>query len=194
MSGLDVTTRAATRDDAADLARLIDLAGEGLPRMLWSRMAEPGEDIWDVGARRAARDEGGFSWRNARIAEVGGQIAGAIVTYRVGPPEPVDDLQLEVQSLQALENLVPGTRYVNVLATYAPFRGRGIGSRLLAEVEDGDMSIIVADRNETAHRLYLSLGYVEQARAPLKGDWGCESREWVLLTKPAGLAKRRETA
>ncbi len=194
MSGFDVTTRPATRDDAADLAQLIDLAGKGLPRVLWARMAEPGEDVWDVGARRAARDEGGFSWRNARMAEVGGQVAGGIVTYRVGAPAPVDDLPVEVQSLQALENRVPGLRYVNVLATYAPYRGRGIGTRLLAEAEDGDMAIIVADRNLPALRLYLAVGYVEQAREPLQGDWGCESREWVLLTKPAALAKQRETA
>ncbi len=190
----NVTTRPATPGDCADLARLIDLAGEGLPQILWSRMAEPGEDVWDVGARRAARDEGGFSWRNARIAEVDGQVAGAIVTYIVGAPGPVGDLPVEVRSLQALENLVPGTRYVNVLATYAAFRGRGIGTRLLAEVEDGDMSIIVADRNLPALRLYLATGYVEQARAPVEGDWGSESRDWVLLTKPAALAKRSGTA
>ncbi len=190
----EITTRPATPADCADLARLIDLAGEGLPRLLWSRMAEPGEDVWDVGARRAARDEGSFSWRNARIAEVDGQVAGAIVTYRVGAPEPVEDLPQEVRSLQVLEDLVPGTRYVNVLAAYAPFRGGGIGTRLLAEVEDGDMSIIVADRNLPAVRLYLATGYVEQARAPVEGDWGCESREWVLLTKRAALAKGGGTA
>ena len=64
-----LTRRSCARrgaSDAADLARLVDLAGEGLPSYLWARMAEPGEDAFAVGERRrAARDEGAFSWRNA---------------------------------------------------------------------------------------------------------------------------------
>ena len=45
-----------------------------------------------VGTRRAARDEGAFSWRNAVIAELGGAVAGGLVAYRIGDaPEPLDD-------------------------------------------------------------------------------------------------------
>ena len=57
----------ASIDQAADLAHLINLAGEGIPHYLWSDMAEEGEDPMAVGARRAAREEGGFSYRNARV-------------------------------------------------------------------------------------------------------------------------------
>ena len=52
---LEPPFRRATPDDAHALAELIDFAGEGLPSYLWQRMAEPGEDVWDVGGRGARR-------------------------------------------------------------------------------------------------------------------------------------------
>jgi hypothetical protein len=54
------TVRPATVGDAALLAELINYAGEGLPLYLWGEMAEPGESAWDVGRRRAAREEDSF--------------------------------------------------------------------------------------------------------------------------------------
>jgi hypothetical protein len=47
--------RWARAEDARDLARLIDRAGEGIPMYLWSRAAEPGQDPLEVGTARAAR-------------------------------------------------------------------------------------------------------------------------------------------
>src|SRR5262245_41533083 len=61
--------RVGVIDDAPLLAELVNYAGEGLPLYLWSRMTEPGESAWDVGRRRAAREEGSFSYRNATIIE-----------------------------------------------------------------------------------------------------------------------------
>ena len=79
MKNLIAETRAATPEDAAALAELIDLAGEGLPLYLWERMAEPGETAWDVGRRRARRESGAFSYRNAVVAERHGKTAGCLV-------------------------------------------------------------------------------------------------------------------
>ncbi len=191
-SAAGLRLRPAERGDAMHLARLVDLAGEGLPSFLWSRMKPEGMDVWAFGAARAARDEGAFSWRNATIAEIGGQVAGAVVAYDIsGDPAPTDGLPPMARPLQELENLVPGTRYVNVLATYPVFRRMGVGRSLLeAEAAKAGrgraLSIIVADRNMPAFRLYEALGYRERARRPVVRDgWYCESREWVLLTRPS---------
>ena len=68
---LDPPYRRATPEDANGLAELINFAGEGLPLYLWSKMVETGETPWDVGHRRAGREEGSFpigtrsSWRPA---------------------------------------------------------------------------------------------------------------------------------
>jgi ribosomal protein S18 acetylase RimI-like enzyme len=184
--------RPARREDAGHLARLVELASEGLTSYLWAQMAEPGEDPFAFGARRAARDEGAFSWRNATIAELDGRVAGGLVTYRIGEePEPLDELPPLFRPLQALENRALGTQYVNVLATYPELRRRGIATSLLAEAARRSagapgLSLIVADRNAGARRLYERSGFVQAAReAIVKEGWHCESEEWVLMLRPA---------
>jgi ribosomal protein S18 acetylase RimI-like enzyme len=186
--------RAARPDDAADLARFVDMASEGFVRVVWAGMAEPGEGLMAVGTRRAARGEGGFSWRNAVIAEIGGAPAAGLVTYRTGPePEPVDDLPPMFRPLQALENRVPDTQYVNVLATYPAFRRRGLATRLLAEAErqaagSRGLSLIVAEGNLPARRAYAAFGFVDAGAEPIveAGGWRSESRNWLLMLKRLG--------
>jgi ribosomal protein S18 acetylase RimI-like enzyme len=183
--------RPARRGDSADLAQLVDLASEGLTSYLWAGMAEPGEDAWAVGIRRAARDEGAFSWRNAMVAELDGRMAGALVGYRIGDaPEPLDELPAMFRPLQELENRALGTYYVNVLATYPEFRRRGVATRLLEEAgRQGagarGSSLIVADGNAAARRLYLGFGFREVAEAPIvKEGWRNGSTAWVLMLSP----------
>ena len=190
----DTAFRPATRADAAVLAELVNFAGEGLPLYLWDQMKEPGETAWDAGRRRAARDEGAFSWRNAVIIECEGKAAGCLIGYGVADrPEAIpDDFPAMFRPLQELENLAPGTWYVNVLAVLPAFRNRGLGRRLLERAEETaragrrrGMSLIVADANAGARRLYERAGYREAARRPMvKEGWAGEGRDWVLLTRP----------
>ncbi|MFO1208131.1 MAG: GNAT family N-acetyltransferase [Amaricoccus sp.] len=188
----EVTLRPARREDAADLARLGQLASGGLAGHLWARAAAPGEDPFAVGVARAARDEADFSWRNAVIAEAGGTVAGGLVIYRIAASdEPLDELSPIVRPLVALERRVPGTQYVNILATFPAFRRRGVATGLLAEARrraagGRGLSLIVADGNCDARRLYAAAGFVEAARAAMvKEDWESPSREWVLMVAPA---------
>ena len=185
------TFRPATLDDAAVLAELINYAGEGMPLYLWGEMVQPGEAAWDVG--RPAREQGSFSYRNATIIEHNGQCAGCLIGYEIPDnPEPIpDDMPAMFVPLQELENLAPGTWYVNVLAVRPQFRSQGLGTKLLALAEEKaqglgkcGMSVIVSDTNLGAHRLYERLGYKERARRLMvKDDWENEGRSWVLLTK-----------
>ena len=185
--------RPAAVDDATVLAELINYAGEGLPLYLWSQMAEPGEAAWDVGRRRAAREEGGFSYRNATIIEHDGQCAGCLIGYEIPDnAEPIpDDMPAIFLPLQELENLAPGAWYINVLAVRPQFRSQGRGAKLLALAEETaqglgkrGMSVIVSDANLGAHRLYKRFGYDERARRLMvKENWENEGRSWVLLTK-----------
>lgn len=185
-----VVVRPARREDAGDLARLADLAGEGLPRHLWARIAGPGEAPEAVGRRRAARDEGAFSWRNALVAELGGVVAGAMAVDAIGmEPEPLDGMPAIARPLQALENRALGRLWVAMLATYPACRRRGVAARLLAEAETlaagRGLGLIVADGNEAARRLYRAAGYREAAQeAIVKEDWPCASSDWILLLKP----------
>lgn len=193
--------RPATPDDAELMAELVNMAGEGLPLYLWTSMAVPGESPWSVGQQRARRDAGAFSWRNTIVREEAGEIVGLLIGYPLDDePEPTDYSSLPPMfvPLQQLEDMVPGTWYVNVLATQPHARGRGIGSGLLSLADDiaastakRSLSIIVADSNVGARKLYERHGYVEVARRPMVKDaWAHPGKDWVLLLKHAAGAVR----
>jgi ribosomal protein S18 acetylase RimI-like enzyme len=186
--------RNARIEDAVALAELTNLAGEGLPLYLWQKLAAAGETAWEVGLRRARREEGSFSYRNATVAEIGGKIAACLIGYPLPEaPQAIDYASMPAMfvPLQELENLGPGSWYVNVLATYPPQRGKGIGSRLLdfaetlaARTARRGMSIIVSDDNKGARRLYRRRGYAERASRPMvKEGWESRGENWLLLVK-----------
>jgi len=120
----ELTFRPATKADASALAVLVDIAGEGLPAHLWSTLKVPGQSILEVGRERAVREQGGFSYRNAIVAEVGGEIAACLVGYRLDDPyDPGNLAEIPelVRPLVLLEAKAPGSWYVNVLATFHEF-------------------------------------------------------------------------
>lgn len=186
--------RQAGPSDAVAMAELVNMAGEGLPLYLWSGMASPGQSPWELGAERARRETGSFSFDNTIVCEVGGSVAAALIGYPLvaaATEQDYADMRPLLVPLQELEDLAIGTWYVNVLAAYPGFRGQGLGSRLLALAEAiaGDrnlsgLSLIVADANAGARRLYQSLGYAERARRPMvKEGWQGPGESWVLLVK-----------
>lgn len=186
--------RDATVDDARDLAFLIDLAGEGLPRSLWRLMAGRGEDPLAVGARRAARDDGSFSYRNAKILEIDGSVAGMLLSY--GLPDPydlgdLDDYPAVVRPLVELEAEAAGSWYINAVATYERFRGRGVASALMSACAEtarqagaSGISLIVASENRKAYDLYLRLGYRQIGSRPLVTfPGGPGGGQWLLMVR-----------
>jgi ribosomal protein S18 acetylase RimI-like enzyme len=200
MIGLDPPYRRARPEDAAVLAELVNIAGEGLPLYLWGRMAEAGETPWDVGRRRAGRETGSFSYRNAIVVEAEGKVVACLIGYPLPDrPEPIDydALPALFVPLQELENLAPGTWYVNVLATDPAHRGRGHGTGLLSLAEriaaaagKSGLSIIVSDANSGARRLYRRWGCRQVAQRPaVKEDWDNPGLNWVLLVKALEGAK-----
>ena len=129
ISNEHVTIRDARKHDCAELAQLINIAGEGLPLYLWRQMAGPGKDPWEIGRERAARDSGGFSYQNSVVAEVDGHIVGILLGYPVAAgPEAIDAANVPpmFEPLLELEHLAAGTWYVNAVATFPDARGLGV--------------------------------------------------------------------
>ena len=193
MADLAVPYRRAAQADASALADLVEFAGEGLPSYLWARMAQDGESALDVGRRRAQREEGSFSYRNAVVADEGGGVVAALIGYPLpDQPEPIGvDLPAMFVPMQELENLACGTWYVNVLATYPEHRNRGYGTRLLTIAEQlmqssgsKGLSIIVSDANEGACRLYQRFGFQRSATRPIvKEQWINAGENWLLMIR-----------
>ncbi len=172
-----VQISAATADNAETLAKLIDIAGEGIPSWLWRRAATDGQSPLAVGAERARRDNGGFSFHNASVIRCDGRIAGMVLGYpiREAPDDDPETLPAPIAPFVALEKQSVGTWYVNALALFPEFQGKGLGSQLLEHAEtlarrDGcaEMSIQVYAQNYGAHRLYTRKGYVFSARLPVR--------------------------
>ena len=191
MVPLDSPFRIATASDGPVLARLVNIAGEGLPFYFWAGMVRDGEDPWEVGRERQAKRAADGQIVVADYGE--GAIAG-LTGYEIGPdPEPIDDdMSPLIRPLQELENLAHDSWYVNVLACFPEHRGKGLGSSLL-EIADAlgraagrpAMSVIVAGDNAGARRLYERHGYRETARRPcVREGWQTTTEQWVLLMKP----------
>jgi ribosomal protein S18 acetylase RimI-like enzyme len=186
--------REAKASDAAHLVRFINMAADDLPLHFWQKSVGAAGDPWAFGKDRAQRETGSFSFRNAWLAEKRGEVAACLLGYPAekapGPIAP-DTPAIFVPLLQ-LEALAPGSWYLNVLATYEAFRGKGLGRALLAHAETlaqeaghHSISLIAADSHCDALRLYAAKGYQEIARRPVvKDDWRVDAKEWILFTKP----------
>jgi ribosomal protein S18 acetylase RimI-like enzyme len=186
--------RPATKADAAALAVLVDIAGEGMPAYMWGTLKPPGQSVLEFGRERAMREQGGFSWQNAIVAELGGEVAASLIGYRLDNPYDLgvlDETPEIVHPLVRLEARAPGSWYVNVLATFPEFRRQGLAIRLLTIAENEAreanapaLSVIVASWNENADRLYRSAGYAERSREPAIPYPGCPHEgDWVLMTR-----------
>jgi len=170
-------TRAATPDDCRAIAELALMAGDGIPGWFWAQIARPGEDIIDAGARSAASEQGNFSYRNTRIATVDRNIAGMLLAYRLPDADDAEDLNALpefIRPVVELEQCVPGSYYINMIATYPRFRNRSIGTALMGLVDGLARhagctlsSLEVFEENEGALRLYRRLGYTPIERRPV---------------------------
>jgi ribosomal protein S18 acetylase RimI-like enzyme len=185
-----VVLRPAARSEAAVIERLVNVSSFGLARYVWSVMA-PGEDPKATGRRSIESDEGALSWRTATLAEIGGRVAGLVMTNRMSPPSGMFLDPLAVLRPQAeLRKRVLGAQHVTFLVTATRFRRRGVGRALLGEAERQaggatGLSLIVSDRNEAARRLYDGFGFREIARVPaVRQGWQSPTRAWVLMLKP----------
>ncbi|MEO0621422.1 MAG: GNAT family N-acetyltransferase [Pseudomonadota bacterium] len=181
--------RLATKWDASRLATFIAAASEGMAPYFWTKAVGEARAM-DYGTERmAARAEAG-EW--IVIDDGEGAVAG-LSGYRIpDAPDPIpDDIEPLFRPLEELEHAAPGSWYVHVLAALPEQRGRGHGTALLAEAERQaraagctEMSIIVADNNTGARKLYERTGFREaDSRAMVKGAWQNPGSAWVLLRR-----------
>ena len=176
MLRLEPPFRTAVEADGAALAVLMNEASHGLSLHAWTRMAGPSGDPWSIGA--------GIQSERARerLWTVVDEGAGAIAGLQVWPPGsggPAHQLRAVFAPMLDLRALAADALYVNVVATLPAARGRGLGSRLMGVAEDiaragghPRLSLVVADENTGARRLYHRLGYRERATRPMvKEGW-----------------------
>ena len=187
--------RPAVLSDCRAIADLALMAGEGIPAFFWEQNQQPGQDLIDVGAANLESETENFSYRNVHVAIVNGEIAGMLLAYRLPDAdgaEDLDELPEFIRPLVELEQCVPGSFYINMIATFPEHRNRSVGSALMGFVDQlaikagcDEISIEVFEQNEGALRLYKRLGYtVKETRDIIPHSSHPYEGKIVLLTRP----------
>ena len=183
--------RPADADDAVEIARLVNDAGEGVALQMWQAHAPERMDVWAFAAGWIAERLDAEPYANAWVAVVDGKVAGFLSVRRLAkdPKPPVPEAPAFFAPIFELEALAGDSGYVNVLAVAPAMRGQGVGTRLLAFAEryagPVGMSLVVSDTNLGARRLYERVGYRVTARRDMKPDgWDFSAEHWLLMQKP----------
>ena len=193
--------RPATLDDCLAIAELAQIAGDNIPGYFWAEAQRPGQSLLETGAEQARSATANFSYRNALLACEGDAVAAMLLAYRLpdaaaNADDPLDFPEF-VRPMVELELCVPDSFYINMLAAFPHYRGRGAGSALLAEVDRlaraancSLISIQVFARNTGALRLYRRLGFRQVKRLPIVGSDYHPADDILLLTRAAARLTR----
>lgn len=166
------TIRPATKEDCAAIAKLYSISSDGVADYIWTQLAEPGEDIFEVGRKRYEREGTAFSFENCTVVESEGEVIGMLVAFPifVDPDDEETDPVLAPYSQLEEDN----SYYICGVAFFPEYRGMGLGSQLMALAEKqarekgfNKLSLIVFEENAGAKRLYERIGYHEVSRAAI---------------------------
>lgn len=160
-----VVFRPGRSSDARDIARLFQITSEGVADYIWSQLAEPGQDLLDVGTARYARDNVDFSYQNCLIAEADGQVIGMMHSYAMHhDPDPAPMTDPVLAPYADME--VPDTLYISSLAIHDGWRNQGLGVQFLEQAQQRadqlglkGLSLIDYAANTGARRFYERHGF-----------------------------------
>lgn len=166
------TIRPAQMSDCHRIAELYRISSDGVADYMWAKLAQPGENVLEVGRRRYEREGTPFSYQNCRMVELAGSVVGMSVAF----PMEIDQDYVENDPILVPYSILEEDHsyYVCGMAIDAEHRRKGIGSTLLAEAERTcrelgfrKLSLIVFEQNVDARRLYERSGYLEVRRHPV---------------------------
>jgi ribosomal protein S18 acetylase RimI-like enzyme len=136
-----------------------------------------------------------ISYRNAIVADLGSGAIATLISHRL--PDSLQPIGAGSSAItapwQELRNHACGNWHVVALAAYPEHRGRGLGSELLGIADRlrqasgaNGISLLVADTNTAARRLYERFNFRQVASRPMaKGNWTNPGKEWLLLIRRA---------
>ena len=184
--------RPATLEDAGHFVRVFELASYGLAPYFWQQTAGEGGDPQKVAMKSMRNKLANAAPNTALVIEVDGEVAGGIITYDIGgtPEEMPADCDPVIVPLIELENRALNTHYVNALAVFPEFQGRGLGTTLLRRVEANagteGLSLVVEDQNIQARNLYEREKYMASFSVPIfRGGWDTTAKAYILMKRKA---------
>ncbi len=177
-----ITYRDAGQTDCLPIAGLDRIAAGGVLDFLYRDLV-PGMSPVELAAEVLGRENGSYSFRNTRVAEIGGEVAGMLISYHSSHHALSDDMteyfpRDRIDRIRALFTAeVPESLYIDSLAVHAPYRRHGIGGELLGHAAEkarrmglDTLSLITFADNKTAHRLYGKQGFSLVQQLPFVAD------------------------
>ncbi len=172
MQEQSVDLRPARKSECRRIAELYRISSDGVADYIWTKLAQPGEDIQEVGRKRYEREGTPFSYQNCKLVELGGTPVGMLVAFPMEVDEGYQEPDPILVPYSVLEE--DHSYYICGMAVDPEHRRKGIGTALLAEAERAGrelgfrkMSLIVFEQNFEARRLYERSGYTERRRHPI---------------------------
>ena len=170
------TFRPATPHDCHTIAKLYQIASDGVTDYVWSTLANdyPGLQPLEIGAKRYADETNVFGYTHCILAERDGTTVGMMNTFPIAPalndslPTEADRQPLDHEpDILAPYNLeAPNTWYICALAVFPEFRRQGIGTQFLtiahqqAQTQGFDtLSLLCFEQNTKAVKLYQRQGF-----------------------------------
>jgi len=171
----NLVIRKGKADDADDFSRLLLLSGPDVTVFFF------GPNAGDIAKRLFRQPRNLFSFEHSHFIEVNGRTAGMVLGYSWEHKEREEGhfgwLLLKYMKWRVLtkipfwlkarklEEIEEDEYYIASIAIYPEFRGLGLGTRLLSEIEQelgktSDKIVLdVETHNQRAIKLYQRLGY-----------------------------------
>ena len=185
----NMTVQQASAEHAHLIGRAVVMAiGDEITRNLAGEKHTPA-DVEALFAGLAARTDTQYSYLNTLVAlDENGEIMGLIVSYdgarlvemrRIFFAEALRRLDLDFgpDSDSIDPETTPDEFYIDTLAVFEPYRGRGVGRELIAAaaaraaaLSGKPLGLLVDKTNHRARRLYDSVGFVFRDERPFAGE------------------------
>lgn len=163
--------RAAEEKDARAIASFIVMAESEMVRH-FTGTSDPEASVRAIEEFVVAPETNRYSLANNLVAEVDGVAAGSIISFPADRQPDLDGILLDALNRRGynLERLFfegePGTYYLSTMGVNPDFRGKGIGTALLAaagqkgaELGFSRASLLVSKGKPKVQALYEKLGY-----------------------------------
>ncbi len=183
--------RPAKRSDIVDVARLVNLAIEGMPMAFWKEQSSAGQDPFEVGISRCKQDDTATSYMRTTLAELDSEIVGLILSHDIKDvPQDMENVHPMFRPMVRLVTTSDWTGSINTIAVYPKYRRRGIASALLNELEASSsgtqdvQGLLTSDANTEGHAFCEGRQYRVYDEAPvIKGPWKTQAANWQLRRK-----------
>ncbi|MEM7561912.1 MAG: GNAT family N-acetyltransferase [Pseudomonadota bacterium] len=190
--------RPATLDESLQLAELAQIAGDNIPGFFWKDSQKPGQTLNQAGAELLSSENANFSYRNMQTVWVDNRLAAMMLSYRLPAAEDndenPDDFPEFVRPMVILEQCVPESFYINMLAAFPEFRGRGAGTALLEASTQlainagcNQVTLEVFDNNDGAIKLYQRNGFEIIDQQPMIASEFHPAGSVLLMSRPAAV-------